>query len=283
MQMSLDCIPCIVNSFLRLFKNGFMPSSVQATAMRQLLSYLSTADYQSPPPVLGQGMHRMIRNILGDPDPYKKVKDQYNQMMLKRYAEFSKMVSDAEDAFDKAMRLAIAGNAIDFGPQHLMDVRETIQRVLKADLAIDHSERLRDELAKAERVLYIGDNCGEIVLDRLFLETIGHPGMTFCVRGAPVINDATLQDAEAVGIDKYARIISTGDDAPGVVWDSSSDTFKSCFRNADVIIAKGQGNLEGLLGMDANIYFMLVTKCEPVARKIDVQPKQFIVMGPSVD
>lgn len=281
MQMSLECIPCIVNSFLRLFKSGFMPDSVQAAAMRRLLSYLSKADFNAPPPVLGQAMHRMIRDILGNPDPYRDVKDRYNQMMLNRYDEFMKLVSEAEDPFDKAMRLAIAGNAIDFGPQHLLDVNETIQRVLIADLAIDDSPRLRDELRDAKQVLYIGDNCGEIVFDRLFLKTLDHPGLTFCVRGAPVINDATREDALAVGIDKYARIITTGDDAPGVVWETSSDTFKACFRDADVIIAKGQGNLEGLLGMDANLYFMLVTKCEPVARKIDVQPNQFIIMGRS--
>lgn len=277
MNISLDCIPCIANSFLGLLKSGILPEEEKESAMRHLLDYLSRANYQQSPPALGRQMHRLIREVLKNPDPYKEIKEKYNRMMLGFYEEFKNRVHTAGDPFDMAMRLAIAGNVIDFGPQHQLDIMETIDRVVKTQLAIDNSPRLRRDLEKASTVLYVGDNCGEIVLDKLFIETIGHPNVYFAVRGAPVINDATLEDARKIGMNNVARIVTTGDDAPGAVWETASGEFKELLMDADVVISKGQGNLEGLIDVKHNIYFLLVTKCDLIANRVGAKTGDFIV------
>ncbi len=244
MKMSLDCIPCIINNFVQLLKKDDIPETIREPALRRLLTLLSQADYRQSPPVLGRDIHRMIRQELNDPDPYRDVKARYNQMLLDLYPKFEAMVNRAEDSFDTAMRLAIAGNVIDFGSQHRLDIFETIDRVMEAQLAIDDSQLLRTDLAAATHLLYIGDNCGEIVLDKLFLSHIDVEHISFVVRNGPVINDITMEDARMVGIDQIADIITTGDDSPGAVWETASDEFKRIFNEADIIISKGQGNLE---------------------------------------
>ena len=154
---------------------------------------------------------------------------------------------------------------------------DTIDRVVHTDMAIDDSPRLRKELRDASTVLYVGDNCGEIVLDKLFIETIDHPNIYFAVRGKPVINDITVEDAEKVGMDRVAKIVTTGDDAPGAVWETASEDFKELFLSSDVVISKGQGNLEGLIDVRHNIYFLLVTKCDLIANRVGAKTGDFIV------
>jgi uncharacterized protein with ATP-grasp and redox domains len=178
-----------------------------------------------------------------------------------------------------ALRLAIAADVIDFGPEHQLDFMETINRAVHAEFAIDDSHALRKDLEKAKSVLYIGDNCGEIVLDKLFLKIIRHPNVCFVVRGSPILNDATVADAALVKMEEVAKVITTGDDAPGVVWETASDEFKRHWHQADVIIAKGQGNLEGLMEISQNIYFLLITKCDVIAKHIGVKVGDFVVMG----
>ncbi|MDZ7722794.1 MAG: ARMT1-like domain-containing protein [candidate division KSB1 bacterium] len=150
--------------------------------------------------------------------------------MMQHHDELKKMINTADDPFNMALRIAMAGNVIDFGAQEQLDIRETLDRVVHSDLAIDDSERLRSDLKTAETVLYVGDNCGEIVLDELFVEAIAHPNLYFAVRGAPVLNDATLDDAKMVGLNEKAQIITTGDNAPGAVWENVSEEFRSVFK-----------------------------------------------------
>ncbi|MBN1561903.1 DUF89 family protein [candidate division KSB1 bacterium] len=277
MNISLDCIPCILNSFLRLLNKQAIPQEQRQEAMRLLLAHLVQADYGQSPALLGREMHRLIRKILDDPDPYRDSKKAANRMMLQELENFRARINDAADPLQTALRLAIAGNVIDYGPQHQLDVWGTIERAAHTPLAVDDSEALRRELSASKQLLYIGDNCGEIVLDRLLLETIAHPNVFFAVRGGPAINDATLEDALAVGIDQFARVISTGDDAPGAVWETASPEFKDVLLASDVVIAKGQGNLEGLSDVDHNIYYLLVAKCELIAARVGAQRGDFIL------
>jgi uncharacterized protein with ATP-grasp and redox domains len=277
MNISLDCIPCIVSNFLKLLKTGVLSEDAREPAMRRLLMLLSETNYQQSPPVLGREIHRMIRQELNNPDPYREIKNKFNFMILDMYSDLEQMVIVAKDPFDTAMRLAIAGNVIDFGSQYQLDVLETINRVINAHLAIDDSQKLKEDLKSAKSLLYIGDNCGEIVLDKLFIEQIKVANIYFAVRSGPVINDITIDDTLMVGMDKIAKIITTGDNAPGAVWESTSNEFKHVFKNADVIISKGQGNLEGLIDVPGNIYFLFVSKCDLIARRVGATKGDFIV------
>ena len=198
--------------------------------------------------------------------------------MLELYPSLKEIVDNSEDPFDSAMRLAVAGNVIDFGAKYQFDVMDTINRVKEHELAIDDSRFLRDDLEHAQTLLYIGDNCGEIVLDKLFLETVKVPQKYFVVRESPVINDITLDDAKMTGIDKVATVITTGDDSPGAVWETASKEFRDHFINADVVISKGQGNLEGLIDVPHDhVYFLLVTKCDLIGERIGTLNGDFVV------
>jgi len=277
MKITLECIPCIINSLIRLLKIGNHTDGVKEQAMRRLLKFITDADYQKSPPILGREMHQMIRDQLNDSDPYFEIKKKYNRMMLDMYSEIKSMVKSAKDPFDMAIRLAVAGNVIDFGPQDQLDVMDTIHRVVHSKIAIDDSKLLKNDLMDANALLYIGDNCGEIVLDKLFLETIDLPNMYYAVRGGPVLNDVTIEDAKMVGIDEIAKIITTGDNAPGAVLEATSEEFNQIFDNSDLIIAKGQGNLEGLMGVYQNIYYLLVVKCDLIGNFIGAPKGEFVV------
>lgn len=246
--------------------------------MRQVLKFLSEVDYQVSPPVMGRELHRMIRASLKNGDPYLEIKEKYNRMLLELYPSFKKMVEQSDSPFDTAMRLAIGGNVIDFGAKYQYDVMETIQQALEQDLSVDDSASLKKAVAGAKRLLYIGDNCGEIVLDKLFLEHLDVEEKIFVVRGGPVINDITLEDARYVGMEEVANVLTTGDDSPGAVWENTSAEFRKHFMEADVVISKGQGNLEGLMEVKhKQLYFMLVTKCELIADLMGTIKGGFIV------
>lgn len=276
-KLTYDCIPCAIGSLITLFKKGLVTTQKQEPTMRALLDYLSKIDYNQSPPKLGREMHRIIRQVLQNPDPYYDIKQQFNRLMLDYYPDLKKLVNEADNPFQMALRLAIAGNIIDYGPNHLFDINQTLERAKSIVLAIDDSESLRQSISQAKMLLYLGDNAGEIVMDRIFLETIQHPNVYFAVRGAPIINDALMEDAELVGIDKLARVITNGDDAPGTILESSSAEFKRIFERSDLIISKGQGNYEGLNSVDRNIFFILMTKCDHVANHLGVKKGDFVV------
>lgn len=277
MELALECIPCIVNNFLKLLNQGGIPDEKKENAMRRLLDFISQADYHQSPPVFGKEIHKLIRQELNNPDPYREIKIKYNKLMLDMYPALEAKVHNAVDRFDAAMRLAIAGNAIDFGSQHHLNVMDTIEMVWDVKFAVNDSKQLREDLQTAKTLLYIGDNCGEIVLDKLFIKTIGIQNTYFVVRGAAVINDVTFEDARMVGMDEVATVITTGDDAPGAVWEMVSDEFKQIFRQADVVISKGQGNLEGLIDSPGNIFFLFISKCDLIAERVGAQKGDFIV------
>lgn len=276
-EASFDCIPCAIGSLITLFKKGLVADEQQQPAMRALLKYLSQIDFDQSPPKIGQAMHRIIRQVLGNPDPYREIKRQFNQLLLDHYPELKKWVNSADDPFQMALRLAIAGNVIDFGPNEPFDFQRTLERAKSITLAIDDSEALRYAISHARLLLYLGDNAGEIVMDRIFLETINHPQVYFAVRGAAIINDALYEDAKMVGLDKVAQLIDNGDDAPGTILETTSSKFREIFGQADLVISKGQGNYEGLCCVRKNIFFLLMTKCEHVANHLGVKKGEFVV------
>ncbi len=218
--------------------------------------------------------------ISGVADPFAEEKAESNRVALELYAEWKPKVTVSIHPFELALRLSIAGNIMDYGANNSFDIHQTIEHVNSADFAIDHTNLLFQAIKHAKKILYLGDNAGEIVFDKLFLETIGHPGVTFAVRGGIALNDATVVDAEAIGIDSVARVISNGFDAPSTVLAQSSAEFLSVYHSADLIISKGQGNLEGLLyEKDPRIFFLLMVKCEVMAELLNVKKGSFVVFN----
>jgi uncharacterized protein with ATP-grasp and redox domains len=234
-------------------------------------------------PDCARDVHGLYRKYIKNDDPFREVKRKSNDTVMQMSGELEQTIKNSDDPFTTALKLAIAGNIIDFAVNDNCDLQGTIEKVLNSDFAVDHSAKLREELKKAGKVLYIGDNAGEIVFDKLFIREIAHHDLTYSVRGAPVINDATMEDAEYTGLTSMVKVISSEYDAPSTILEKSGEEFRTHFEKADVIISKGQGNLEGLIGeTDPRIFFLLMVKCEVMAEFMNTGTGSYVVWNPGL-
>ncbi len=274
-----DCIPCFLQQTLHAARLVTRDEKIHEQVIRAVLKEAADMDLGLPPPAMGKRIYGIIRRVSGSADPYASIKKTYNQFALGLYPEFKAKVAGSSTPLETALRLAIAGNIIDFGVNSQIDptrVYETINQALSQELA-GNLNGFAQDVRSAQNILYLGDNAGEIVFDRLLIEHLPLEKITFAVRGAPVINDATLADAKAVGLTSLVRVIDNGSDAPGTLMDECSETFKHAFAQADLVIAKGQGNYESLSEVNHNIYFIFKVKCRVVAAHIGLEPGSLAV------
>ena len=223
---------------------------------------------------------RVIKREFTIDDPYLTEKRYYNKALLAMEHEIESLLDTSTDRFLDAMKMALAGNIIDFSGLPMVEfglVKKIIDDARNQELNPDTVSRLRRDLASGGSLLYLGDNAGEIVLDKIFIKEIRrvYPNLTvtFATRGAPIYNDVTQEDAHAVGMDEYASIIGNGSDIPGTDLNEVSRAFYDVFASADVILSKGQGNFETLLGCGYNVYYLFLCKCNVFISKLGA--KQF--------
>ncbi len=279
---ALDCMPCLTRQALEALRCVGTAEAAQREVMRHVLRALaSEVDLDATPPEIAQRVHRLVRRLTGERDPYAELKARANGIALAAEPRLRELVDGARDPFAVAVRLAIAANTLDAGINaaaaadggHGRGERRGAPGRLVAALRRGMSEPLhgevdefREAVARAGRILYLADNSGEIVVDRMLVEQLPRDRVVVAVRGGPVLNDATLADARAVGLDTLAPAIENGSDAPGTVLADCSREFRHVFGAADVIIAKGQGNYESLSDVDAPVFFLLKVKCPLAAR-----------------
>ena len=283
MHTQLDCIPCFLRQALGAIRRLTDDEEMHARVVRELLRGLGELDLTDPPPVMGRRIHRLIRRLLDDDDPYRPVKEQFNRHALALYPSLKERIEASADPFDTAVRLAIAGNTIDFAALENVTesaVREVIERALSRPLR-GTIDGLQERIESAARILYLADNAGEIVFDRLFIERLPRERITLAVRGGPVINDATREDAEAAWLSALVEVIDNGSDAPGTILEDCSPGFRRRFDEADLILAKGMGNFETLNTVNGGrVYFLLMAKCPLVAQHVGCAEGDFVVVPP---
>jgi len=270
MNTSLDCLPCLFRQTLDAVRRVSDDPALYERVVREVAGWVCTADLRLPPPVMAQRMHRFLREVTGIADPYANAKTRDNALALSLLPELREQLAVSPDPLLLAVRLAIAGNLIDLGPKHDLSAEEilrSIRQVLEEPFSGD-VETFRQAAENAEDILYLADNAGEIVLDRLLVEALGPARVTVAVRGAPVINDATIDDARAAGMHEIVRVISNGSDAPGTVLEECDAGFRERFAQADLVISKGQGNFETLSAAPRDICFLLKVKCPVVASNV---------------
>ncbi len=274
MITSLDCVPCFARQALEASRAVSRDPAFHEQVLRETLAMIAGADLKQPPPVLGQRLHRRLRALTGNEDPYREAKERFNRLALHLLPELSARVASAPDPFALAVRLATAGNVIDLGAKGGLTDGEILRELDAASAGAFAGDpaAFRAAAAQAGRILYLADNAGEIVFDRLLIERLPAGRVTVAVRGRPVINDATRADAHAAGLDRIAEIVENGSDAPGTLLEDSSAAFRARFRSADLIVSKGQGNYETLSGAWANIFFLLKIKCPVVAAQTGLPP-----------
>lgn len=283
MKTFFDCIPCLIRQSLASVRLVTDDEQIHEQILREVLQATSRMDLNQPPAAMAQVVNRRIRELCRNGDPYRASKELFNQLALDLLPNFQSRMKDADDRWETAVRLAIAGNVMDLAVKSSLsesEVQVSITQSLHEPLDGSIAE-FAAAVAKAQSILYLTDNAGEIVFDRLLIEQLPRERVTVAVRGMPVINDATLEDAETAGLTALVRVIDNGSDAPGTILDDCSEPFRREFAEADLIIAKGQGNFETLNGTPRPIYFLLRVKCPVIARDIGSPVGRMVLRAPS--
>jgi len=269
METSLDCIPCFVRQALEAVRFVTDDPALHEKALREVLAMVAKLDLRKSPPVVAQQIHRRLRELTGQADPYRGAKDQFNRLGLRLLPGLLGRTASAADPLRMATRLAIAANIIDLGVNGRLtgeEVRRAIDHALVEPFCGDMGA-FRQAISTARSILYLADNAGEICFDRLLIERLPTEKVTLAVRGGPVINDATLEDARAAGLHEIVEVVGNGSDAPGTILDDCSPAFRRRYEHADLIIAKGQGNFETLSEEPQNIFFLFKVKCPVIAAR----------------
>lgn len=278
MRTYLDCIPCFVDQALRAGRIATDDEKILKRILDEVGMMLRDIPLESTPPETGMLVYEKVREITGEFDPYKELKIESTEKALALYPSLKRIVEQSNDKLLTAIKMAIAGNVIDFGPNKVFDIEEEIDVVLKKEFAIYDYDKFKDGLDKTNEILYLGDNAGEAVFDRILIEELKKP-VTYGVRDVPVINDVTYEDALQAGIDEVASIVSSGTSAPGTILKTCNAEFKEEYNNSNFIISKGQGNYEGLSNEKRPIFFLLKVKCHVIAHDIGVNVGDIVLKG----
>jgi len=268
MKLNLKCVPCYVNQVLQAAELLGVDLKTKEQMVREALDAVSNFKMGEHAFYTFNRAQDVIRRHEPKKDPYRDLKKKFNQICLHLEDEVKKIIADSSDGFQTALRIAIAGNIIDFVKTSDMDeqtVRDTIKAALGQKLNQQNIGWLKQKIEQAGHILYVGDNAGEIVFDKVFIQQFDGHKVVFVVRGGPTLNDATIEDAREVGLTKIVKVITTGIDLPGAMVGLASPEFKDEFGKADLVISKGQGNYEALSEEDKDIFFLLKVKCPVIS------------------
>ncbi len=269
METHLQCFPCLVRQFVDMAERAHIDEETSRRLLREVLNSLATADHSMPPPILTRVAFDLVVAASGNPDPLAAEKRWANDLVLSLLPNLEKQVAEAADPFDAAVRLSVAGNVVDLGAKRNVS-REEVVRALEEATEVPlrglETKAFAKLVSEAERILFLTDNAGEVVLDRLLLDRLPPGRITVAVRGAPTINDATMEDADHAGLVGRYPVIDNGAPYAGTHVPSCSPEFRRVLDEADLIIAKGQGNYETLNTEQRPIMFLFKVKCEGVSR-----------------
>lgn len=276
LQIKPDCIKCLLDKHLMLFEDTEAPEK-QLEYMEKLLALLSDFPKDKSACEALLYIQKLQYEMFGYKDDYTDIKSYYNQLMLKLVPDIKAQIQSADDPLYTAMQYALFGNYIDFAVLSEVDDNKLLELIGSAESkALDKTEfeNLKSDLTKSKRLVYLTDNCGEVVLDRLLIEQIKKLcpdiDVTVIVRGYPIANDATVEDAKEAGLDKLADVVPNGSRIIGTIYSDISDKARELIKSADVILSKGQANFETLGGSPFNVYYLFLCKCDMFSKCFEV-------------
>ena len=268
MKVSAECMHCLVKRQADNIKK-YPDEEKKAAYLGKVLGIIANHAAEEPAPVLLSHIGRLHEVYFGKPFSFEELKQGYNAMMLEKEAEIREKITQAAAPLALALRFAQIGNFIDFGAMDSVDdakLMEFLEQAETLPLLEDTYQSFTEDLKTAKKLVYLTDNCGEVVLDKLLMETIKqtapHLEITIIVRGEPVLNDATMEDALQVGLETCGKVIPNGTNIAGTYIPWVSAEAKSALDEADLLISKGQGNFESLHGCSRNIYYLFLCKCQ---------------------
>ena len=281
MKTELACLPCFFGQISRSLGYAGVNGDRGRAIGRNAAQVIENASLNEVPARTTTLIHRMLREETGV-DPYKQVKAKYNRIALDLLPALRRLAAGAQDRLEGGVRIAIAGNVIDFGIYDDVDLDRSLEESFRLPLSKDAFSDFSHAVRIARRIVYLCDNAGEIVYDRVLLEILRAMGkdVIAVVKGSPVINDATLDDAYAAGLHECSTLIDNGNDGIGTLLEACSQQFLEAYRSADLIISKGQANFETLVSeKDERIFFLFKVKCPVVAAFLDCENGDIVLTG----
>jgi len=271
----LECLPCFARQALASARIATDDPELQGKIVQAVFGKLSQATLDATPMELGGVIQRTVRDLTGVDDPYLDIKQQSNTFALQKYPEMKELVAGAEAPLAVATKIAITGNIIDFGVPDRLDIEEPLNRIMHTPFAVDDFDLFADRISEADSILYLGDNAGEIVFDRILIEELSPTEVTLTVKDEPFINDAMMADADMAGLDESVRIL------PVPIYPETTEELQLAWSTADLIIAKGQANYEAYSEASGPLFYLLVAKCDMVAEELGVSIGDLILKANS--
>lgn len=277
MEISPDCVLCTIKKIDNLYDQLSEISSDKLHFMKKIYHLAAEAEQNDTAPHLSAKMMRVLLKDMNLEDPYKKQKVAYNKLLLTKEFGIESFIRESKKPVIAALKYAMVGNLIDFGAMD--DVpEEELEKLLASAINIELDNEILDEfflqLESANKLVYIGDNAGEIVLDKIFVkiltEKFPNLKIAFIVRGKPIFNDATMEDAAQIGLNELVTVYANGSDIPGTQLDYISKDALSLIEDADLVLAKGQGNFETLVGCGKNIFYLFLCKCDLFTKRFNM-------------
>jgi uncharacterized protein with ATP-grasp and redox domains len=276
MQIFFDCLPCFLRQVLEAARMTTERTDLLENILDETIELISHYREYRYSPEIGREMHRIVEKYTGSEDPYKDVKQRNMEAALGVYPLLKRFLFKKNDRLYWALKTAATGNIIDSAINNNVNIENCIINELEKEFSICDMGEFSRKLKTAKSILFIGDNAGETVFDRVLAEELLYLDTTYAVRSEPVINDATLEDAYASGLDCCERIISSGCNSPGVIIEECSEEFLNIFNSTDIVISKGQGNYETLSENKRGIFFLLKAKCPVIAKKLDININDYV-------
>jgi len=279
MKTYLECIPCFMQQALKAGKISAKDDKQIKHIFDEVGKIIPSFSMEYTPAEYGAEVYKIISEITGVKDPYKQIKDDSIKDAKKLIPYLKYVISKSDNRLLTAVRIAIAGNIIDFGVNETFSLKDDIEKILVQDFAISDFNYFKSAVKSAKTILYIGDNAGETVFDKLLIEELGNKKIIYVVREIPIINDAIYEDAVNSGLSEVSEIISSGVKAPGTILTQCNKEFLNLFKSSDLVISKGQGNYEGLSDVKRPLFFLLKAKCEVIAKDLNVKKNDIIIKG----
>ena len=290
MRTYLDCIPCFYRQALDAARIAGTDEIIQKKIIDELSQLIPNFSLETTPPEMGRAIYSLVGKISGVKDPFKEIKENSNKYALKLYPKLRQEINSSEDRLLAALKLSIIGNIIDYGAKNSLNVVEEIDHLFQGNFIINNENnsttfkynQFKEALNKVNNIIYLADNAGEVVFDRLLIEELVEglgKEVIYVVKGKPIINDALIEDALFCGINEVAKIISSGSDAPGTLLKYCSPEFIRLYQKAELIISKGQGNYEALSEEDKSIFFLFRAKCPVIAEDVGCDVGDMVLVG----
>lgn len=277
MRLFLDCLPCLLRQVLEAARMASTDEVTQGRIMDAAILTLSRHRTFGSAPAVAQAMHEIVKRHSGLADPYRDVKGRDMLAALRLEPELRRFAESGPDSLLSALKVSATGNVMDSALYSDLDIEACVTAELEKSFAWCDLDAFARGLESASIVLIVGDNAGEVVFDKVLARELAKEHeVIFAVKGQPIINDATADDARFVGIDAHANIVSTGCAAPGAILDACSDDFRTLFESVDLVISKGQGNFEALSDAPRPLYFLLKAKCPKIAQALDVEVGDYV-------